>query len=53
MKRPGGNHVTLFVKFVPGGFIALGGNQSDSVNETSYAKDRFTGGRRVIEPVDA
>lgn len=53
MKRPGGNHVTMFVKFVPGGFVAFGGNQSDSVNEQQYAKDRFTGGRRITDAMVA
>ncbi|MBL7989489.1 MAG: TIGR02594 family protein [Chlorobi bacterium] len=47
MKRTGGHHVCNFVQAKGGGkFLAIGGNQSDAVTETTFGWDRVIAIRR-------
>ena len=47
MKRTGGHHVCNFVQSKGGGkFLAIGGNQSDAVTETTFSWDRVIAVRR-------
>ena len=43
--RPGGGHVGFYVGETKTAIRVLGGNQSDAVNESSYAKSRLLGYR--------
>jgi len=50
MKRSGGNHVTFFESESGSNINCRGGNQSDSVNVTSFPKSNVTG---IMWPKDA
>lgn len=45
-KRPGGNHVGIYIAESANTFHVLGGNQSDSVSFTEIKKDRLIACRR-------
>lgn len=53
-KRPGGNHVGLYVGEDRTTYHVLGGNQSDAVGFTRIAKERLRGARRLynIKPAN-
>lgn len=48
-KRPGGNHVGIYIAESDTTFHVLGGNQSDSVNFTEIKKDRLLAARRYYQ----
>lgn len=46
MSRVGGSHVTIISARVKGGYVCTGGNQSDSVNQTTYPYNKLIAVRR-------